>query len=72
MHLLIKHIFSDVFQFLSYISHPISIKILTFPLPYRYTLSVSEVQVRRQAAPELLTGLGSSKTSQMTISNSDK
>ena len=31
---LAKHIFSDVFQFYTHISHLISIKILTFSLPY--------------------------------------
>jgi len=38
-------------------THPISIKILTFSLPYRYRPSELELQVTRQGAPELLTGL---------------
>ena len=71
-HPLIIHIFSDIFQFLYHISHPISIKILTFPSPYRYMLSVSDVKVTRQAAPELLIGLGSFRTSQVTFSNLDQ
>ena len=71
-HFLIKHIFSDVFQIVTHISHPISNKILTFLLPYRYTLSVSEIQVRRQAAPELPAGPVSFRTSQVTFSNLDQ
>jgi len=72
MHLLIKHIFSNIFQFDTLTTHPISNNI-TVPSPYRYRRpSELEVQVTRQAAPKLLTGPESFSTSQMAITNSDK
>ena len=69
-HPLITYHVSGIFHIVNHISHPISIEIVTFPLPYRYTLNESEVQVTRQAAPELHTDLQSFSTIQITFSNS--